>query len=42
LAAAVVAAARDEGLGRALPDDAVPDAVDAAMWAPDYPDLVPV
>jgi len=42
VAAAVVAAARDEGLGRALPDDAVPDAVDAAMWAPDYPDLVPV
>jgi hypothetical protein len=37
----VVAAARDEGLGRALADDAIPDAVADAMWAPDYPELVP-
>jgi malate dehydrogenase (oxaloacetate-decarboxylating) len=42
VAGVVVAAARDEGLGRALADDAIPDAVDAAMWAPDYPELVPV
>src|SRR5262245_45540701 len=42
VAGAVVAAARDEGLGRALPDDAISDAVDGAMWTPDYPELVPV
>src|SRR5262249_37018581 len=42
VAGAVVVAARDEGLGRALRDDAISDAVDDAMWTPDYPELVPV
>jgi len=38
VAEAVVAAARDAGLGRDVPAGAVA----AAMWEPDYPELVPV
>jgi malic enzyme len=37
VAEAVVGAARDAGLGRAVPAGAVA----AAMWEPDYPELVP-
>jgi malate dehydrogenase (oxaloacetate-decarboxylating) len=36
IAEAVVRAARDEGLGRALPDAAIPPAVAAARWDPEY------
>jgi malic enzyme len=42
VAEAVVREARDRGLGRALTDAEIPGAVAAAMWEPDYPDLVPV
>ena len=41
VAAAVVAAARDDGVGRRLADDAIPGAVGAAMWLPVYPELIP-
>ena len=41
VAAAVVVAARDEGVGRGLTDADVPGAVAAAMWEPVYPELVP-
>src|SRR5262249_55560012 len=41
VAAAVVAAARDEGVGRRLGDDAIPGAVGDAMWEPVYPELIP-
>jgi malate dehydrogenase (oxaloacetate-decarboxylating) len=37
IAAAVVRAAREEGLGRPLPDTAIPAAVAAACWEPRYP-----
>jgi malate dehydrogenase (oxaloacetate-decarboxylating) len=40
-AEAVVREARDRGVGRALDDDAVEQAVGAAMWDPAYPSLVP-
>ncbi|HEV7731906.1 MAG TPA: NAD-dependent malic enzyme [Candidatus Binatia bacterium] len=40
VAEAVVAAARDEGVGRVLADAAIPGAVAAAMWEPVYPELV--
>jgi malic enzyme len=38
IAEAVVRAARDEGLGLALSDDAIPPAVAAARWDPRYPE----
>ena len=38
---AVVREARNEGIGRDLDDEAVPGAVDRAMWEPRYPELVP-
>ena len=41
VAAAVVREARDAGLGRAIPDDVVPDVVAAAQWEPRYPKLTP-
>jgi malate dehydrogenase (oxaloacetate-decarboxylating) len=37
IARAVVRQARDEGLGRMLPDGAIADAVVEAMWFPEYP-----
>ncbi len=42
VAEAVVREARDAGLGRPFTDAQIPEAVGAAMWEPDYPDLVPV
>ena len=43
IAEAVVRAARDEGLGLALSDDAIPRAVAAAQWDPHYhPERCPV
>ncbi|HZS35156.1 MAG TPA: NAD-dependent malic enzyme [Methylomirabilota bacterium] len=39
IAEAVVREARDAGLGRAIPDDAVGGAVAAAIWEPCYPPL---
>jgi malic enzyme len=41
VAEAVVRAARDEGVGRSLPDGEIPVAIAAAMWEPVYPSLVP-
>jgi malate dehydrogenase (oxaloacetate-decarboxylating) len=41
VAAAVVKAARDEGLGRGFADEEILPAVEAAMWEPRYPKLVP-
>lgn len=41
VAEAVVAAARDERVGRPLSDPEIPAAVGGAMWDPQYPDLVP-
>jgi malate dehydrogenase (oxaloacetate-decarboxylating) len=32
----VVRALRDAGVGRELPDAAIPEAVEAAMWWPEY------
>jgi malic enzyme len=42
VAEAVVREARDRGLGRPISDAEIPEAVAAAMWVPDYPELVPV
>jgi malate dehydrogenase (oxaloacetate-decarboxylating) len=42
IAEAVVREARDTGLGRKLPDEAISDAVSAAQWDPRYPALEPV
>jgi hypothetical protein len=42
VAEAVVREARDGGLGRPFTDAEIPEAVAAAMWAPDYPELIPV
>jgi malate dehydrogenase (oxaloacetate-decarboxylating) len=39
VAEAVVREARDRGLGRPLTDAEVPQAVAAAMWEPEYPEL---
>ncbi|MFI5169223.1 MAG: NAD-dependent malic enzyme [Vicinamibacterales bacterium] len=36
IAEAVVREARDEGVGRAIPDEAVSKAIAAAMWEPEY------
>jgi malic enzyme len=36
IAESVVRAARDDGVGRALDDAAIPDAVAAARWEPRY------
>lgn len=41
IAAAVVRVARDSGVGRAIPDDAIEAAVSAAMWEPAYPEYLP-
>jgi malate dehydrogenase (oxaloacetate-decarboxylating) len=41
IAQGVVREARDSGLGRKLGDEAIAPAVHAAMWYPDYPELVP-
>ena len=41
VAIAVVAAARDDRVGRPLKDGEIPNAVRAAMWEPCYPELVP-
>lgn len=41
VAEAVVATARDEGVGRAIANAEIPDAVRGAMWEPEYPELVP-
>jgi malic enzyme len=40
VAEAVVREARDRGLGRPFTDAEIPGAVAAAMWEPDYPDVV--
>jgi malate dehydrogenase (oxaloacetate-decarboxylating) len=42
IAQAVVAEARDSGVGRAIPDEDIPKAVAAAMWNPAYLPMVPV
>lgn len=42
VAEAVVRRARDEGVGRPVPDAQVPEAVSQAMWNPAYLPLVPV
>jgi malate dehydrogenase (oxaloacetate-decarboxylating) len=36
IAEAVVRKARDERVGRQIPDEAIPPVVAAAMWQPDY------
>jgi malate dehydrogenase (oxaloacetate-decarboxylating) len=41
VAEAVVREARDAGLGRAIPDEVIPDVVAAAQWEPGYPTLAP-
>jgi malic enzyme len=41
IAEAVVREARDSGLARALPNEAIPAAVSAAQWEPRYPSVVP-
>jgi malate dehydrogenase (oxaloacetate-decarboxylating) len=41
VAEAVVAEARDAGVGRPIADAAIPAAVAAAVWEPQYPDLIP-
>lgn len=41
IAIEVVRIARDLGIGRALPDEEIPDAVDAAMWIPEYREYEP-
>ncbi len=42
VAAAVVRQARDEGVGRDIGDEAIPQTVEAATWEPEYPQLVPI
>ncbi len=41
IACAIVRHARDQGLGRSIPDELIEPGVDAAMWWPDYPPLEP-
>jgi malic enzyme len=41
IAEAVVREARDEGIGRRIPDDEIKAAVRAAMWDPRHPAVVP-
>ena len=41
IAEAVVKAARDEGVGKAISDDAIPAAVRSRMWDPRHPTVVP-
>jgi malic enzyme len=41
VAEAVVAAARDAGVGRPLADGDIPAAVRGATWEPEYPELIP-
>jgi malic enzyme len=36
VAEAVIRKACDEGVGRQIPDEAIPLAVAASMWQPDY------
>jgi malate dehydrogenase (oxaloacetate-decarboxylating) len=40
IAEAVVREARDTGIGRKITDSEIPEAVRAASWFPDYPELV--
>lgn len=40
IAGAVVRQAREEGVGRPIPDDQIPSAVQQAMWTPQYPRLI--
>jgi len=42
IAQAVVRAARDAGVGKKIPDDAIAAAVESFMWTPDYPDYEPM
>jgi malate dehydrogenase (oxaloacetate-decarboxylating) len=42
VAQAVVQQAREEGVGKSIPDDKIAAAVAAAMWEPDYLPTVPV
>lgn len=42
VAEAVVAAAGQEGVGRAIPAAEIPEQVAQATWTPEYPELVPV
>jgi malic enzyme len=42
IAEAVVAEARDSGLGRAIPDEDIPKVVASAMWSPAYLPMVQV
>ncbi|HET7182631.1 MAG TPA: malic enzyme-like NAD(P)-binding protein, partial [Candidatus Limnocylindrales bacterium] len=41
IAIAVVRCLRDTGYGRQLRDEEIEPAVDAAMWAPEYPEYLP-
>jgi malic enzyme len=41
IAEAVVREARDSGLARAITDEAIAAAVNAAQWEPRYPSVVP-
>jgi malic enzyme len=41
VAAAIVRAAREEGVGLSLDDGAIPRALAAAMWDPSYPTFDP-
>jgi malic enzyme len=41
VAEAVVRRARDEGVGREIADEAIPEAVRSAMWEPRHPAVVP-
>ncbi len=42
VAEAVVRQARDEGVGRAIDDDAIREELARAIWEPIYPELIPV
>ncbi len=42
VAVAVVRQAADEGIGRSLDESDVEEEVAAAMWSPEYPELVAV
>jgi malic enzyme len=41
IAEGVVRVAREEGIGEAIPDTEIADAVEREMWEPDYPEIVP-
>lgn len=42
IAVAIVRTARDDGVGRHIPDDLIGPAVDCGMWWPDYVEYVPI